>query len=215
MKSALGVLFCISLAVGGCASPTGTTSLPDNQTLALGMSRVVVERNTDFLYLALSARVKVNGKQIGELSRGDKIFSDIEPGRTNISVDNWSFPGSYSISFTAKPNFIYQFEVSPRGESYGPVALAGFLGAAADAAANERSGGFKIVGVSSEKARPEENTLDAQPATTVLPKQGGQPGGDTAGASVERLRTLKHLFEEGLISKNDYEAKKAEILKAF
>jgi hypothetical protein len=186
------------------------------------MTRITVTRSSDFLYLALSARVKVNSNEIGSLSRGDTAFTDVPAGRTTISVDTATASGSFSISINLEPNREYVFVVSPRSESYLPGALFGLLGHFADTAINEQSGLFKIAGqevrggMKAESSSSTSTTMSPSPSagTTSSPSPSKVTSGNSRTPE-ERLTVLKKMLDDGLISREDWEAKKNEILKSM
>ncbi len=132
-----------------------------------------------------------------------------------ISTDTATSPGKYSVSINLQRNTEYQFEVSPRGESYGPLAAFGLLGLAVDASVNENSGLFKIRGIGSK-------TYETTPATSLVPqepiistKTPPAPAKTVTSSAKERLRELKKLLDDGLIKQKDYDRKKYEILKSL
>ncbi len=208
----------LGLLVSGCA-----TSGPANRTAAnlppdQGMARVTVERSKDFLYLALSARTKVNGISVGALSRGDTASIVVQPGRTTVTVDTATSPGTYSVSFVAQPNREYLLEVAPRSDSFLPGALFGYAGVFVDSAVNEQSGLFQIVGKgenrfdeSSQSSAISEQQSSAKNATM----SGEVVNPSVQGTTDDRLRKLKQLLEGGLINQQDYERKKTDILRSL
>jgi len=169
-------------------------------------ARIIVNRNTDFLYLALSARVFVDGRQIGELSRGETISTDVNPGRVTVTTDTAISSGRYSVSLNAEQNAEYQFEVSPFGA----------LGSAAAGSANKNNGLFKIRGIGFKTYGPAQTTtpettrpiqkliIQAHPPAAVKP---------VTSSAKERLLELKKLLDDGLINQEDYDRKKRQILK--
>lgn len=155
-------ILILGLLVSGCASSgPAIRSVPQSPPIQ-GTTRVTIERSTDFLYLALSARVKVNGIDVGALSRGDVTSIDVQPGRTIVTVDTATSPGTFSVSFTAQPNREYLLEVSPRSDSFLPGALFGYAGVFVDSAVNEQSGLFQLVGKG-------ENRFDMPPQPSTAP----------------------------------------------
>ena len=211
-------LFAILVSlVTGCASAGPAVYNVPPTPPAQDKARIIVNRSTDFLYLALSARVFVDGKQIGELSRGDAISTDVDPGRVTVTTDTASAPGRYSVSLNTERNAEYQFEISPRGESYGAGAAFGILGLAADASANENSGLFKIRGTGLKKygatapSSPVTAAPKQQPITSVEPPPPSAI--PITSSAKERLQELKKLLDDGLINQEDYDQKKRQILK--
>lgn len=139
--------------ISGCAAtgPKYGEVAPTIPTLKPDKARLTLLREQHVLYMALGARVEINGLQVASLSNGAFTYTDQMPGRINISVDNWSFPGKYVISIDVKPGTENYFEVFPRSESFGPV-LFGYIGTAIDAQVNQNSGAFKVVPISKEAA---------------------------------------------------------------
>lgn len=214
-------ILILGLLISGCASSGPAIRSVQQSPPVNGMARVTVERSTDFLYLALSARVKVNGIDVGALSRGDVASIDVPVGRTIVSIDTATSPGTFSVSFVAQPNREYLMEVSPRSDSFLPGALFGYVGVFVDAAVSEQSGLFQLAG----KGENRFDTLNqpstastTQPAPTpaqqsVLPTAHASPA--SAGGTEERLRKLKQLLDGGLINQQDYDRKKEDILRSM
>jgi hypothetical protein len=211
----------LGLLVSGCASPGhAIRSVPQSPPMQ-GMARVTIERSTDFLYLALSARVKVNGIEVGALSRGDVASIDIQSGRATVSVDTATSPGTFSVSFTAQPNREYFMEVSPRSDSFMPGVLFGYAGVFVDSAVNEQSGLFQLAGKGENRfdipSQPSTTSTTQAPPTpaqqSVLPTERASP--QPVGGTEERLQKLKQLLDGGLINQQDYERKKEDILRSM
>jgi hypothetical protein len=221
--------YCVTILVYGCASPgQNIVNLPTSD-LADSMSRVVVGRSDDFLYMALSARVFVNGREIGSLSRGDVTYTDIAPGQLLVSVDTATSPGTYKISGKAEPGTTYDFLVSPRGSSFMPVVGFGLVGALADSSVNENSGLFQLSlksTTSKSKALLQQEQNLSSPTTLNQtnnsldngirqnkPSSGSVNSNYNESETIEeKLKHLKKLKESGLINSTDYEAQKKKIL---
>ena len=199
----------------GCAS--GGPAVIDIPTTPLqeGKTRIIVSRSTDLLYLGAASRLWVNGQQIRSLSRGDKTSVDVDPGRVTITTDAATSPGRFTIFLNVEPNKEYQFEVSPRTESYAPMVLFGFLGAAADASVNQNSGSFQIraIGTKDNSVTPLPGVVKTskKPVTEKNPHSSPTKQGDPSPK--ERLHELKKLLDDGLINQEDYDQKKRQILK--
>lgn len=176
-------ILILGLLVSGCASSGPAIRSVSQSPPTQGMARVTIERSTDFLYLALSARVKVNGIDVGALSRGDIASIDVQSGRTTVSVDTATSPGTFSVSFTAQPNREYLLKVSPRSDSFLPGALFGYAGVFVDSAVNEQSGLFQLIGKgenrfdmpSQPSITPTTQSLPTSPSRTVLPNERAGP----------------------------------------
>lgn len=130
----------------GCAAPQSSAPGRVAETpLAPGMTRITVERSSELMYAALSARVRVNGEDFGSLSRGDRKSIDLRPGRVNIAVDTLTAPGRFVMSFESSVNNEYVLKVSPRSGSLLPGLAAGYVGLFVDTAVNEQSGLFQVI----------------------------------------------------------------------
>lgn len=192
------MIFSINTLVG-CASVGPAITADQDQPLSQGSSRIVVKRNDAMMYMALSARVQINGEKLQSLSRDDSVVKDIKAGKVTVYVDTASSPGGYSFSFNAEPDHIYNLEVSPRGDSFLPGATLGLAGLFVDSSVNEQSGLFQIAPKSSapiDKAKILTSNMDN-------------------GDSAKRLAKLKNMLDQGLIDQSDYNQKKAEILKGM
>ena len=96
------------------------------------------------MYLALDARVRVNGEQVGKLSRGETITVPVPKGKVNIDVDNAWNPGSFGVSVGVEKGKAYFFEIGPRSESLLPGMALGLLGGLADSGIHSQSGLFQL-----------------------------------------------------------------------
>jgi hypothetical protein len=152
--------FLLLLFANTLASCTGMREAVNNvptTPVAQGQSRIILNRapssksDTDSLYSALSARISINGKKVGEMSPGDIFSTDIDQGRSVIAIDNKGFPGKYSISLNAISNTVYKFDVSGRAESNAPGKFFGIFDMNAYGKSNDKSGLFKIVEVSAKE----------------------------------------------------------------
>jgi hypothetical protein len=218
------LILILLTSVSGCAAPGAAVRDIPSVAPANGLARITIERSTDFLYLALSARVKVNGRQVGELSRGDAVSVDIPSGSALVTVDTATAPGNFSMSLTTKPMQEYMMAISPRSESYGPGVMFGIIGLAVDASVNEQGGLFQVVGKTvkdwtlapyprpSSHASPPREIQTSTPRSAPLP---APPSAISKDLPEERLRKLKKLLDGGLISNKDYDQKKEEILRAM
>lgn len=133
--------FASALSMAGCVSDS-----PPPQAFAPtpGQASITITRSGDLLYLALPADVVVSNETVAHLMPGQTYTGVVAPGAVKIVAFNGTFPGRYALTFVARTDKSYRFIVSPRSESYLPVAVAGYIGAGIDAAVNENAGGFKI-----------------------------------------------------------------------
>jgi len=137
---------CVVASVIFCPATTQAQPAPKAakaEHAAPGKARLVVTRTDSMLYFGLSAAVKVNGSDAASLMRGESKTLAIVPGKTAVSVTGWSYPGSWTVNFDAKPGKTYTVEISPRGDSYVST-LFGPVGVVIDATANKNGGAFQM-----------------------------------------------------------------------
>ena len=138
------MLFAGILLLSSCVSSNVNESVYNKTNIASDNVRLIFNREKAFLYLALYARVEVNGKVITKLSNGSSFYYDLPAGRTNISVYGFMDPGEFSLDLNLVKSKIYEFKVQPRAASFMPMAAFGLLGSVADAQVNSQSGYFQI-----------------------------------------------------------------------
>lgn len=108
-----------------------------------GQTRLTLTRVEGILYAGAPATVKVNGQKVAELWAGKSETVDIPLGNNVVTVEAWSYPGTWTVNLDAKKGKAYAVEVSPRSDSYGP-SLFGPLGAAAEGAGTKNAGAFQM-----------------------------------------------------------------------
>ncbi len=150
INAVIGIVLTL---LGGCAGSSGVdyTSRQDAVPLAPGKARITVVRNGSLMYLAVDARLDINGERMAALGRGEGYTGNFRPGKTVLTTEAWSAPGRFTISVETKPNHDYVFEISPRGDGAATGMLFGVAGMAAEASVSEQSGPFQIVPISAEK----------------------------------------------------------------
>jgi hypothetical protein len=132
----------LCLFIVGCGSTNqqgGRSSIEVSQTSSSEAAELVFTRDDSLLYLALGARVFVDGRQIGKLSRGDTTSIFVEAGDRSVVVDTWSIPGEFSINLNVEKGRTYQFTVSPRSDSFIAGVAFGLIGNVV-----EDGGGFQL-----------------------------------------------------------------------
>lgn len=160
MARLLAVLVvCISLGACAATGPKYNEVAPTFQNVQANKVRMILLREQQLLYMALDARVEINGLNFVSLSNGAFTISDREPGQITLAVDNWSAPGKYRVTLKLEPGKEYYFDVSPRAESYSATLLGGYVGLGIDAQINENSGLFKIVPITKDAAIAKLNSL--------------------------------------------------------
>lgn len=108
-----------------------------------GQTRLTLTRVEGVLYAGAPATVKVNGQKVADLWAGKSETVDIPLGNNAVTVEAWSYPGTWTVNLDAKKGKAYAIEVSPRGDSYAP-SLFGPLGAAMEGAGTKNAGAFQM-----------------------------------------------------------------------
>lgn len=204
-------------ALSACAAPRHEM-LPSK--VSPSSTRLTIERNDEIVFMALGARVRVNGQEHGLLYRNDKIQIDVQPGQSFISVDSPSSHGAFEISAQLKSGLEYYLEISPNSFGYS----LGIIGAIAESATGMNSlasagsvdfavqkngGSFKILPkrASSPNLRTEHNS-----DTQMAPATKTQIGESGRAKIADSLKELKDLHDSGLISTDVYKERQREIL---
>lgn len=161
------------------------------------------------------ARVDVNGRRAGEIGKGETTNVLIEPGRTLVKVDAALSPGQLTFSFTAEKGAEYRFEISDTMDKVDAEHLFGTPPKVVNGEVLESGGVLKatLLNVNLPKA------VESEPAPVIKPIKT-EPVPEPAPVSAvkatltieEQLRTLKHLYEQELISKETYLERQQKIL---
>lgn len=166
----------------------------------------------------LKARVDVNGRRVGEIGKGEAANVLIEPGRTLVKVDSAFSPGQVSFSFTAEKGAEYRFEIVDSVDALDAEHLFGLPPKVANGELLESGGVLKATLLNVKLPKP----VEPEPAPVVTPAKV-EPAPDSAPVSAvkttltieDQLRTLKHLYEQELISKEAYLEKQQKILEGL
>jgi hypothetical protein len=125
------------------AAPAQTAAPRPTGPAPAGQARLTLTRVEGILYAGAPATVKVNGQKVAELWAGKSETVDIPLGNNVVTVEAWSYPGTWTVNLDAKKGKAYAVEVSPRSDSYGP-SLFGPLGAAMEGAGTKNAGAFQM-----------------------------------------------------------------------
>jgi hypothetical protein len=162
----------------------------------------------------IKATIEVNGWQVGTIGKGETTDALIDPGLTLVKVKSSIAPGQLSFSFTAEKGAEYQFEIS---DGVGKVEAEQVFGTPPKVNNGKMQQGWGVlkatlvsvklpkpietgpVPISSVKADPIPETVSVSAVQTTL--------------SIEdKLRALKHLYEQELISKETFQERQRKVL---
>lgn len=143
VKGACGVLAVATLAgcAGGGAGGDGaglvTSALPE------GKGRIVLERTNETLHATAPATAKLNGATVASVDVGDTVIVDVPAGVGKLSVETWSYPGTFTIPVDVKPGETIKVEIAPRPGT-GASAILGPIGAMVDKDEQGNGGAFTV-----------------------------------------------------------------------
>ncbi|MGA2445826.1 MAG: hypothetical protein ABSG50_10415 [Opitutaceae bacterium] len=168
------LLLGIAVILSACAAtglrysehPVSSTPVPAHA------ARLTVYRvNDSLLYSARSARLKLDGRNVGALAPGGFKTFEVPPGTHTFRVDMWDAPGRWELTIEVQAGLAYFYEVAPRAASavaampgvalmnntpagtlLGGAAMLG--GMAAESAVRQRGGAFSLMPVEQSLAVP-------------------------------------------------------------
>lgn len=143
MQKTYGALLGILLTACGSSGVVNMNLM--TQPIPKDQARLMITRNQDLLYMGAGVNVRINGRLEGALARGGTLIQNVPAGRTTLSVDATTGPGTFAINFEAKAGKVYTMEVSPRSEGFAGSAMWGVLGDAIHANVADNTGYFKVV----------------------------------------------------------------------
>lgn len=120
MFSRFAVIVFLSSLLIGCGSTNQRGEIQTSAAPQLSSKEgatLVFNRDDSLLYLALGARIFIDGQQVAKLSRGGAFTTVVGEGKRGLVVDTWSIPGKFSIDLNAEKGKKYQFRISPRSDS--------------------------------------------------------------------------------------------------
>jgi len=196
------ILISILTLLSGCVSAPPIKT-PPIQNVNSDRARIILTRSTDFLYLALDARISINGKVVASLPRGESTYYDVAPGTATISVDHPTSPGTFAMSFITKAGNTYKTRVAPRESGFGAGALFGVVGVAVEASPGN-GGLFSVHLISITENKNKQSTE----------KKDNNNGSHHKSDNdyIKELEQIKKLFDSGIINKKEFKILKQKII---
>jgi len=166
----------LALSLAGCAGTAsekeglalGALPAKAAQPLAPGKARIVVQRTGEAMYSGVPATVKLNDEKVADLWAGGSEVIDISPGKKVLTVEAWSYPGTYRLELDAKAGTVYRVAIGPRAESFGPSLILGPLGGLVDKDEKGNTGAFTLQLAGSEPGGAAK--ADAKPPAKATAK---------------------------------------------
>lgn len=141
---------CLLVACGGSISENAGLA---SQPLGSKEARLKIFRTGEVIAAGSPARLRIDGRQLGNLGAGESTLLDVAAGPRRIVVDYWGHPDDYAITLVAKPGILYSLEISPRAGAVTAGTLLGGLGLLTQASVNKNGGAFQIRVANAEPIR--------------------------------------------------------------
>jgi len=224
MKTNITLLIASTLILSACNTTipkkdssvnTSEISIPPTNT-----SRVVFYRNKRIYAMLRSCPVSINEQEAVDINNGSLITVDLKPGEHIFTHELWDIPGRYRIKAMLEGGKIYPIKLEPKSSVGTAGILGGYAGVLVNSAIEEQGGLCAIIPESRHNASENISKLGYQIQVTSKPNNTDKSMTSSSNTTEtvqnetpsERLKTLKKLFADGLITQKDYEIKKKEIL---
>lgn len=135
-----GVPLIAAVALAGCAGAAMDDAVMTS-ALPAGKGRVILERTNETLHATSPATAKINGVKVAEVLVGGAQVVDVTPGKADLTVEAWSYPGTYTIPLEVRAGETLKIEIAPR-PAQGASAMLGPIGALVDKDENGNGGAF-------------------------------------------------------------------------
>lgn len=184
-------------------------------------ARVIFYRNKQFYAMLRACPVSINGQEPIDLNNGSVVTVDLAPGEYTFTHELWDLPGKYRIKVLLDGGTIYPVKLDPKSSVGTAGILGGYAGVLVNSAIEEQGGLCAILPESQYTASDNLNKLGYKISTQIqqdkIQKTTYKLPAETSTIAqpndhAERLKTLKTLLSDGLITQDDYEKKKDEIL---
>ena len=163
-------------------------------------------------YLTSDAKIRLNNGPKMRFRREPTMTFDVPVGMNTIYVNQNLAVGESSITFDAKVDETYTFNIYWRQESYWAGIYAGYIGQAMESSVSgETVGGSFGIRMTHTTFNPSKavSSSKANEQSKIAPKNKIQDE-----SSVEsKLLELKTLYEKGLITSEIYEKRQLELLQ--
>lgn len=217
MRQTMSVLLATGMVVAGCAT-VGQSELREiSVSPPAGQARIFLLRENATLYVLRSAPIKIDGKAVGDLANGGVLYLDKTPGDYLVSSENWDTPGRFAIKLHVDAGNTYFLKVSPKSDLLVPMVAAGLVGLYAQSKLADTGGLFAIApidvpaGQAMLSAAGYRWTKEKE-ASSPPEQQSTETDGRKSSNQADQLRELYKLYQEGVITEQDYQAKKKQIL---
>jgi len=230
------ILMILAAAFLTACSATGPkVNVNSIEAVSPNQARIFVLRKSSFYGIADVPDVTLNGTKIPDLLNGAAIQIEASPGRHVLNVSGWGRPGSSSLSFTLDSGQTAYVLVAPNTGYISSAAVGGMIGATM-AASGDNSGPYRFelldpnsgLSVLSELTLTHSNTVSVPRSSAITPKiHGPEPKSlpdqkslpdstaNSAASKADKLRELKSLLDEGVLTQAEFDKKKQEILQQY
>ena len=204
-----------SCVLFSCVFLLSSPELTGEESVNNGNATVVITRITKSGkpkgYLTSDAKIRLNNGPKKRFRMKPTMTFEVPAGMNTIYVNQNLTVGNSSVTFDAKPNETYTFNIYWRQESYWAGIYAGYAGQAIESSiSGETVGGTFGIKLTNTSYNPLEEVPNSSPVEKKI-----DPIDEIQDQeSVEsQLLKLKALYEKGLISLETYEKRQLEILQ--
>ena len=189
-------------------------------------AKIVFIRESRFVGSALGARIKIDGVDVKKVGSGVAYVHAMEEGSHIISCTAFMTPGQHKIEINIKKNNTYFIKIAPRGSGVLAGAAFGAIGMAM-----EGGGFFSLAPLSIRLAKDsldelgykyndnelveksEDNKRELNKPVTKEPiPEPIEKIKNTTSSEAMKLRELHQLYKEGVLTEEEFNLKKKELL---
>jgi len=215
MKKLLALLLFFSSIIFPEYILAASEESAQNQSATVVITRIT-KSGKEKNYLTSDAKVRLNNNPKMKFKRKPTMTFKVPAGMNTIYVNQNLTVGESSVTFDAKPNETYTFNVYYRQESYWAGLYGGYLGQAIESSVSgETIGGTFGIKMTSTTFNP---SLDSpkepvmEISETKKPVEIKKVKNKEAKNIEEELSKLKSLYEKGLIDEDVYKEMQKELL---
>ena len=185
-----------TMLMSGCASTTQLVPKPDQSGITPSTVHVEIRRSLGFGGWANALEVQDNGTPIGDLGPNGSLLWEREAGPMNLVVGpkRLSMGNLTDVNMTLQGSSKYSFTASI--PFWYPISRNGVKHRA-------------TAKLSAKAAVPE-----AAPAPVAAPAVSKPPASDSDG-SINKLRELKKLKDEGILTEDEYERRRKALVETL
>jgi len=221
-------LLTASLMLVGCVANGPKVNISTLVPVAGDSARIFLLRESAFYGIADIPDISLNGVETPDLLNGGAIQIDVNPGRHALRLSGWGRPGASNLSFTLSPGNTAFIQVAPNTGYAASAALGGLIGASMAASGEnggpyvfkllDRPSGMQLLSgltlvKSNSTMNPVSIPVSKEPDSKELTAK--ENISDAGNSKANKLRELKSLLDEKVITQDEFNKLKKDILKNY